>query len=156
MGYNSKHRNVTLGGNHAIRRVIIGHGGFREQVVHNVKRGKYYVSPDVTPARFWPSYVYGAGYVISSNALQPLYNAIVDAKTQPKMWLEDLYVTGIARRQAEVNIVFDKRFKILLGKQPPIGQVPALVTLADQGNGDRFKRNWNWFVKALNRTDTIH
>ena len=49
----------------------------------------------------FPPFTYGPAYIISGNAVPKLYNASFSV---PHLWLEDVYITGILRQHAGVEI----------------------------------------------------
>lgn len=55
----------------------------------------------------YPTYVSGAAYVISVDAIEQLYSA---SRKVPLFWLEDVYVTGLLAGSAKIPLIFNGKF----------------------------------------------
>ncbi|UJR11121.1 hypothetical protein I4U23_015303 [Adineta vaga] len=73
--------------------------------VHREFDSKWYVPESVWPKQNYPEFCYGWGYLIPSNTLPLLQNMLADNKTKPKLWIEDVFVTGIATKAAGIKVV---------------------------------------------------
>lgn len=71
------------------------------------KNSKWYTPPWMFNGSVYPNYCSGTSYVISCDSVQKLYNVSLETQF---FWLEDIYITGICRTKANVNIFYDYGF----------------------------------------------
>jgi hypothetical protein len=64
---------------------------------------KWYVPVSVWASPRYPIYCHGSGCLISPYVLPVLQKASIDTSTQPKLWVDDVYVNGITARSANVT-----------------------------------------------------
>ena len=63
-------------------------------------RSKWYLSLEVFNGTFFPTYANGPAYMISGDAVRPLYQWSVKLKP---IYLEDVYMTGIVAEKAHIR-----------------------------------------------------
>lgn len=68
---------------------------------------KWFTSLSAFNRSSYPTYVSGAAYVISVDAIALLYSA---SRKIPLFWLEDVYVTGLLAGSAKVPLIFNGKF----------------------------------------------
>ncbi|CAF1115380.1 unnamed protein product [Adineta ricciae] len=73
--------------------------------VHREVQNKWYVPESVWLDEKFPEFCYGSGYLIPSDVLTVLSSTLISNTTTPKLWLEDVFVTGIAAKAANIKIV---------------------------------------------------
>lgn len=71
------------------------------------KTSKWYASVQEYSKKFYPSYCSGTAYVISRDSIEPLFNV---SQSVSLFWLEDIYITGICRTIAHVDIINSNAF----------------------------------------------
>lgn len=71
---------------------------------------KWYTSEKEYSKRFYPHYVSGTAYVLTQDSIKPLLNA---SQSVALFWLEDIFITGICRRLAKVQIIHRNEFTYL-------------------------------------------
>ncbi|KAK3729461.1 hypothetical protein RRG08_010117 [Elysia crispata] len=84
-------------------------------VIRN-KTSKWYTSRRLYRGRHYPSYLSGTAYAMSVSAAVRLYEA---SMRLPFFWMEDIFITGLCARAADVKLVGDDRFTI--SKRKPTG-----------------------------------
>jgi beta-1,3-galactosyltransferase 1 len=87
------------GGDHANQTEIICHKLKHHPVL---RAGKWAVSMKVYPDQFYPDYCLGPGYLLSPNTVPLLYDSIMSKNTQPKLWIDDVFITGIVAEKAGI------------------------------------------------------
>lgn len=75
---------------------------------------KWSVSEEVFAAPFYPHYCSGPAVLFAPTVFDRLLHACLDPGTEPKLWLEDIYVTGIAAEAANVTRVNSKSINTIL------------------------------------------
>ena len=85
---------------------LLGHVSV-ERKPHRRPNSYWYTSLEVYPDKFYPPYVGGASYAMTSSAAAGIARA---ARGVHVFWLEDVYVTGMCSRLAGVELVHDDRF----------------------------------------------
>ena len=85
---------------------LLGHVSV-ERKPHRRPGSYWYTSYTVYPGKFYPPYVGGASYAMTSSAAAGI--ARVSGRV-PVFWLEDVYITGMCSRLAGVELVHDDRF----------------------------------------------
>ncbi|KAK3713829.1 hypothetical protein RRG08_033802 [Elysia crispata] len=80
------------------------------------KKSKWYTSEEVYKDKWYPSYLSGTAYGMSGQAAVKLYDASLRV---PLFWMEDIYITGLCARIANVPLIADDRFHFF--KMPPKG-----------------------------------
>lgn len=69
------------------------------------RNSKWFVSRQVWPDSQYPDYCLGIGYLIPPNTLKPLHEASVNESTQPKLWIDDVFMGGIVTNAAGIELV---------------------------------------------------
>jgi len=85
----------------AHRRFVMGHVIARAQPVRT-PGAKWFTPTSLFAADVYPTYVSGAAYVISGDAVGLLLSA---AAGSPVFWIEDVYVTGMLARAAGLQLI---------------------------------------------------
>ena len=83
-------------------RFVMGHVIARAHPVRGPPSAKWYTPRSVYRGEVYPTYVSGAAYVISADAVRPL---LVAAAASPVFWIEDVYVTGMLAGAAGVQLI---------------------------------------------------
>ena len=65
------------------------------------KNSKWYITSEEYPDKQYPAYCYGPSYLMSRKAISQLHSVITEV---PFFWLEDVFLTGIVRTKANVDI----------------------------------------------------
>lgn len=73
-------------------------------------RNKWYVSQSAYPNARYPDYCTGLATLMPSAAVSRLLRSCLHQGTQPKLWIDDAFVTGIAASAANVSIVSSPAF----------------------------------------------
>lgn len=68
---------------------------------------KWYASYKEYSKRFYPSYCSGTAYVLTKDSIGPIYNV---SQNVNMFWLEDIFITGICRRMAKVQVINRNEF----------------------------------------------
>lgn len=71
------------------------------------KDSPWYLSPEEYPEAAFPQYLQSYGYVMTGNLVEPLLKA---DRSRKRIWIEDVYITGILAKQLAVQLVHSKRF----------------------------------------------
>lgn len=66
---------------------------------------KFFVSSSVWKYHNYPDYCNGFGYLIPANVLLLLHEASIDNCTQPKLWIEDVFFTGIVTKAVGIKLI---------------------------------------------------
>ncbi|XP_062582547.1 beta-1,3-galactosyltransferase 1-like [Saccostrea cucullata] len=74
------------------------------------ENSKWYTSVNEYSKRYYPPYCSGTAYVLSGDAIEPLFNI---TQKVALFWLEDIYITGICRTIAKVDILDFREFTYL-------------------------------------------
>ncbi|KAI1290435.1 Lactosylceramide 1,3-N-acetyl-beta-D-glucosaminyltransferase [Halotydeus destructor] len=116
---------------------------------------RYFIPYDVYNETVWPYRCSGIAYIVSPSSVGPLHDACLDEKTVPKLWIEDIYVTGFAALRAgvaivgnEVKFVGEYSRRRLNDGDIDMSQIIAL------GNIDRnylYLSNWKVFSQLKNQ-----
>ena len=85
---------------------ILGHVFQRSKPIQN-KRSKWYTPLKEFSEKFYPKYVSGTTYAVSTSAVADLYSTSLGVKL---FWLEDVYTTGLLARKAGVPRVHNPQF----------------------------------------------
>lgn len=80
---------------------ITGHLARKWRVIRD-HRSKWYVSTNEYPRMFLPSFLTGPAYVIGGNILATL---LFNCLKTPYFYLEDVYITGMCARKADIPII---------------------------------------------------
>ncbi|GFS19495.1 hexosyltransferase [Elysia marginata] len=78
------------------------------------KKSKWYTPKEVYKDKIYPSYLSGPAYAMSGSAALSLYQASLRV---PLFWMEDIYITGLCAKVAQIPLLPDVRFKFR--KTPP-------------------------------------
>jgi hypothetical protein len=79
-----------------------------DSIVSRDPQSKWFVSASTWPSSHFPTFCRGFGVLISPHILPALQKASTDISTQPKLWLDDVYINGIAAKAANVTPVFSE------------------------------------------------
>ena len=71
---------------------------------------KWFVGPEVYPNEHYPAYCSGLATLMPPSVVARLRDASLHPETQPKLWIDDVFVTGIASAAANVSIVSSPLF----------------------------------------------
>ncbi|XP_061197868.1 beta-1,3-galactosyltransferase 1-like [Saccostrea echinata] len=74
------------------------------------EKSKWFTSVKEYSKRYYPPYCSGTAYVLSGDSVEPLYNV---TQRVALFWLEDIYITGICRTIAKVDIIDFQEFTYL-------------------------------------------
>ncbi|CAF2254575.1 unnamed protein product [Rotaria magnacalcarata] len=75
----------------------------RSEVIRD-PTSKWFMPVSVWKASHYPDYCKGYGYLIPPNALSILHETSIKNSIEPKLWFEDVFITGIIRKAADVRI----------------------------------------------------
>ena len=71
------------------------------------KNSKYYTPSDVYRGATYPQYLSGSAYVISTDGVKRLLLSCLRTRV---FWLEDVYITGMCAKKANVTLIHNTRF----------------------------------------------
>ena len=77
----------------------------RQVLVIRDPANKWYVNRAAYPNDRYPDYCIGFATLMPSVAVSRLLTSSLDQETKPKLWIDDVFVTGIAAAAANVSIV---------------------------------------------------
>lgn len=101
------------------------------------KQSKWYTPPEMFNGTVYPPYCSGTSYVISVDSVKRLYLASLKL---PLFWLEDVFITGICRNAANVNIINDYGFTY--DKPEPTGCVFRKRITGHRYNEREIRKIW--------------
>ncbi|CAD6228439.1 GSCOCG00012041001-RA-CDS [Cotesia congregata] len=90
-------------------RLLMGHI-FKNDLRQTNPRSKWYVAAYMYGEKIVPNYAVGHGYIMSSDVGLILYKT---ALTTPVVHLEDVYLTGICVKKANLSLIDYPRFEYL-------------------------------------------
>ncbi|GFS08954.1 hexosyltransferase [Elysia marginata] len=94
---------------------LVGYKNDGAKVIRN-KKSKWYTSREAYADDTYPSYLSGTAYAMSGSAALKLYQTSLRV---PLFWMEDIYITGLCAKVAQIPIIADFRFSFT--KEPPHG-----------------------------------
>jgi hypothetical protein len=74
------------------------------EVIRN-RRSKWYVPISIWEPVYYPPYCLGNGYMIPPNTVLLLHQAATMNSMKPKLWLEDVYITGIVTEAVRIKLI---------------------------------------------------
>jgi len=100
---------------------------------------KWFVSKSIWKSDNYPDYCSGNGYLIPPNVLPLLYETLINNDTQPKLWIEDVFITGIATKAAGIKLI-DSPFACC----HPVGRqlFKKNIVLGQIGKGLQLLKKW--------------
>ena len=140
------------GGIQAYQKTIYCEGGDVWTFVDDRPENKYYISRQVVPTEFTVDRCSGVAYLISPASVEPLYNACMSNKTQPKIWFEDIYVTGLAAEVAGVGRKFNGDIFVMfyahllnrIGGYRGKSIIRDIITVGNNGWESEYESKWNF------------
>lgn len=90
----------------------------------------------------YPDYCLGIGYLMSPSIIEDLHEAAVRPSTQPKLWIDDVFLTGIAVEKANITLISTKEFRCC-GTQV-IKWYNSSIVMGEVGKGSSLKKHWSW------------
>ncbi|XP_071110817.1 beta-1,3-galactosyltransferase 1-like [Haliotis cracherodii] len=109
-------------------RAIIGYARDPEEEPIRDNSNKWYLSRDQYPFERFPRFVHGPSYVISRDLVTDLYEI---SRHAPRIYLEDVYVTGLCAHIARATLVGTSGFATGLGYSPVWYMSESAVTSHD-------------------------
>jgi beta-1,3-galactosyltransferase 1 len=71
--------------------------------VNRNPESKWYWSQDDFKDEYYPSYCTGIGYLLPIDVSRRLYDSAMNPDTKPKLWIDDIFVTGVAAKAAAIK-----------------------------------------------------
>jgi hypothetical protein len=118
----------------------------RDSYVIRNSNSKWFVPTSIWHPEKYPAYCHGFGYLIAPEAVISLYEASILSTTEPKLWIEDVFLTGIAAKvvnmkQTESQFVCCGRGNYeTFQKSLVLGEMGKQNTLF--GHWQRIQQNW--------------
>jgi hypothetical protein len=109
---------------------------------------KWYVPVSVWASPRYPIYCHGLGSLISPKVLLVLQKASIDISTQPKLWIEDVYVNGIAAQSANVTPLHSEFYCCGFGG---LQLFEKNVVLGQMGKTEALLEQWNMIIGSTTR-----
>ncbi|XP_013066884.2 beta-1,3-galactosyltransferase 5-like [Biomphalaria glabrata] len=94
---------------------VVGYVFYNPQPIRN-PASKWYASESQYTEKTYPRFTSGTAYAMTTSAAKLLYKASLDV---PFFWLEDVYVTGLCAKKANVEVIHNNLF--FNGKRNPTG-----------------------------------
>jgi len=119
------------------RRFVMGHAIARARP-QRTPGAKWYTPPELYRAPVYPTYVSGAAYVVSGDAVRPLLRAA--AAAPPVFWIEDVYVTGMLAGRAGLQLIVNGKldgYRALADACAVRGHIAV-----HRVSGDQMRRLW--------------
>ena len=86
--------------------VIMGHVIKGAQPITD-RNDPWYNPPEIYKERTYPDYLSGSAYLFPSSLIPLLLDA---TKTNPVFWLEDIYITGMLAKTAQISLLNNPKF----------------------------------------------
>ena len=113
--------------------VFRGHSAVRST------QSKWYVPLSVWAPRTYPNYCSGSAYMIPPSVLSPIFEAAMNSSIQPKIWLEDVFITGIVAKTIGVQLIHSMTICCV----PQLWKLfSRTIALAHMGRDHIFVDNW--------------
>ena len=82
----------------------------RNKPPYRTAGSKWFVPKSVWSQSNYPDYCLGIGFLLPPEAGHKLRDAVVSNETQPKLWIDDVFVTGIAAPRAKLKLSHSDAF----------------------------------------------
>ena len=92
-----------------IAKVIMGHVIKGAQPITD-RNDPWYNPPQIYKGRTYPDYLSGSAYLFNSSLIPLLLSS---ARESPVFWLEDIYITGILAKHAQISLLHNPKFIFL-------------------------------------------
>jgi len=102
-----------------------------------------YMPESVFKPNFYPDYCTGSGYLIPPNILHSLHEAAISNLTQPKLWIEHLFMTGLIAQHLSIKIVY---LKLMCRESSQIWLYNRSIIVQNMGKRKEFLRNWGKII----------
>ncbi len=126
-------------------------------VYHEVIRdrgSKWYVPISIWEPFYYPSYCYGCSYMIPPNTLFLLHQAATNTSTKPKLWIEDVYITGIVTEAVRITLIQSQSF-FQCTAYGDIKLFNESVVLGHMGNHKELLLSWQLLRGKLTSNITV-
>ena len=90
-------------------KVIMGHVIKGAQPITD-RNDPWYNPPQIYKGRTYPNYLSGSAYLFNSSLIPLLLSS---ARENPVFWLEDIYITGILAKHAQISLLHNPKFIFL-------------------------------------------
>ena len=71
---------------------------------------KWFLTAEEYKSKKYPTYCTGIGYLLPSDVSRKIYDSAMKPQTSPKLWIDDIFVTGIAAAAAGVRHKYTSLF----------------------------------------------
>lgn len=107
--------------------------------VNRNTKSKWFVSKLIWKSDRFPDYCHGCGYLIPPNVLPLLHETVTNNYIEPKLWLDDVFITGFATKVANIKLI-DSPFNCynLIG----LKLFKNNLVLGEMGKGLQLLRKW--------------
>lgn len=133
------------------RRALFCHRGHR--LVHREPQSKYFVSRSIWPPDEFPKYCYGWAYLIPPDVVPLLHEAATDRNIQPKLWLEDVFMTGIAAKAAGVQVAHSS---FVCCRRRKRDYYEKNLVLGEMGKGKELLESWKLVRSKAQPSGSAH
>ena len=120
----------------------------RQAVIRN-PNSKWFVPASIWPRRRYPTYCSGNGYLIPPTTLPLLRKTATNSSMQPKLWIEDAFITGIAAEAARIKLI-NAPFRCCMDGNTVLFN--EVILLGQMGKQEQLIRAW----KSLGRNLTLN
>lgn len=100
---------------------------------------RWFVPSSVWKPAYFPEYCYGFGYLVPSNILYMLYDAAINGSVRPKLWIDDVFITGIVANKVGIKL---SQTPFRWSHSYTIRDFNENLVLAEVGRNDHFFRRW--------------
>ena len=116
---------------------------------------KWYLTTDEYEDKKYPTYCTGIGYLLPTDVSRRLYDSAMDPNTQPKLWIDDIFVTGVAAaaagiRHRHTSIIYPYLYDNYLNREERF--YSANVIVGELKTATKFSDFWK---KALSPEPTV-
>ena len=104
---------------------------------------KWFMPDSVFKPNFYPNYCTGPGYLIPPNILSSLHEAAISNLTQPKLWIEDVFMTGFVAQYLSIKTI---HLKVMCHGPKEISLYNESLMIRYMGKRKKFLRNWGKII----------
>ena len=113
---------------------------------------KWFIPRSVWKHDKYPTYCSGNGYLIPPSTLLLLYRMATNSSLEPKLWVEDAFITGIVTQAASIKLISSPFRCCMRGKTHTFHEN---ILLGQMGKEKEFLRAWESLGRNLtNNTKT--
>ena len=81
------------------------HGQLMSTKVIRKPDSRWFVPTSVWASEYYPQFFSGNGYLIPSKTLSLLHQTATNKSIEPKLWIDDVFITGITTNAAKIKLI---------------------------------------------------